>query len=201
MWAGLQELCPGIDARRLSLEISPREQFELPLFETVALAVLLRYVSPRTIFEVGTFKGRTTCLMADQTPEQTRVYTLDLPPQRMVAGGYFPEARTELIGEDLRQHVAHGKVTQLYGDSQTFDFSPYAGRVDLVFIDGDYRYDAVKHDTAEALRMLTPGGVIVWDDCHPSVPGVVQCVEEFAQSRPVYRISRTRFAVYRSEAQ
>ena len=57
------------------------------------------------------------------------------------------------------------QITQLYGDSAAFDFSPYEGKMDVVFVDGAHSAAYVKSDTEVALRLLKPeGGLILWHD-------------------------------------
>ena len=38
-------------------------------------------------------------------------------------------------------------------------------RFDFIFIDGDHRYEGVKHDIAQAKRLIKPGGTICGHDC------------------------------------
>ena len=196
----LHELCPGIESLELPLTVSFPEGYELPTNEYVCLAGLIGYLKPGKVFEIGTYKGRTTRLIAELTPERCQIYTLDLPPRLMVSGAYFSEERPELIGEEFRNHPLRTKIIQLHGDSRSFDFRPFYGQMNFIFVDGDHSYEVVKRDTAQALRMVKSGGVIVWDDYFPgSTPGVVRCVNELAGTKPIHRISGTRFAYYRAK--
>ena len=43
------------------------------------------------------------------------------------------------------------------------------GQAGLIFVDGGHDEDTCRHDTALALRLVAPGGVIVWDDYTPSL--------------------------------
>jgi hypothetical protein len=58
------------------------------------------------------------------------------------------------------------KVTQLLGDSATFDYSPYVQQgVDFVFVDGSHSYEYARSDSLVAIEMLRGGhGTIVWHD-------------------------------------
>ena len=56
------------------------------------------------------------------------------------------------------------KICQLFGNSITFDYSPYENAIDLVVVDADHSYDFVRPDTESAFRLLRPGGTILWDD-------------------------------------
>ena len=63
--------------------------------------------------------------------------------------------------------------------------------MDLVFVDGDHSYEAVKNDSEKALRMLAPGGIILWHDFAAKTPGIVRYMKEFSQQRPVFRLKHT----------
>src|SRR5208282_5304838 len=46
-----------------------------------------------------------------------------------------------------------------------FDESPYAGRMDFVFVDGAHSADYVRNDSEKGWRMLREGGIMAWHDC------------------------------------
>jgi hypothetical protein len=72
--------------------------------------------------------------------------------------------RRSSTGADYAGKDVAYKIHQLFGDSLTFDFSPYFSQADLVFVDGGHRYEVVSSDSANALRLVRPGGVVVWHD-------------------------------------
>ena len=83
------------------------------------------------------------------------------------------------------------KVTQLFGDSATFDFAPYFGTIDLVFVDGSHAYDYVLNDTEIALRLLRDGhGVILWHD-YTAWVGVTEALNELNQRNPALKKMRS----------
>jgi len=164
-----------------------------------ALGVLL---DCRTIFEFGTYRGDTTWLLAHNLPK-ARVYTLDLPGPEAV-----PSARLELTdaaeyfgtwdrGVRFRGTPEADRITKLSGDSATFDFSPYAGAMDLVYVDASHSYSYVKSDTEAAFGMLSVSGTIVWDD-YTYYPGIYAYLNELAPTleHPIFHILGTRLAVY-----
>src|SRR5207249_2287328 len=79
----------------------------------------------------------------------------------------------------------------------TFDYTPYAGRMDVVFVDGAHSYNYVVNDTERALEMLAPGGTVAWDD-YPAVPGVYRHLNELAArlDGPLYHVYGTRLVLY-----
>merc|ERR1711920_1091591 len=54
--------------------------------------------------------------------------------------------------------------------------------LDLVFIDADHRFEAVRDDINAWWPTLRPGGVLVGHDFHLIFPGVVDAVFKFAVS-------------------
>lgn len=138
--------------------------------ELLALCSLVSQVRARAIFEIGTYDGRTTLAMARNLDSGGHVYTLNLPPD-------WEDAHPGLASEDtaLAKRVKSGErflgtpeaasITQLWGDSKTFDYAPYRGRMDLIFIDGAHSAGYVEADTLTALSLVRPeGGLIVWHD-------------------------------------
>ena len=72
---------------------------------------------------------------------------------------------------------AAARITQLFGDSATYDWSPHHGRAGLVFVDGSHAYDYVRADSETALRLVQPGGVVMWHD-YGVWEGVTRALEE-----------------------
>jgi predicted O-methyltransferase YrrM len=169
------------------------------------LALLAKVLAPKTVFEIGTLHGYTGLLFALNTPLETTVYTLDLPPDASVA----PALSTTVVDNAhivsharatrylYETHPAGSKVKQLYGDSARFDFSPYRGEVDLFFVDGAHSYDYVRSDTLQAFSCVHGGGVIAWHDYGRwGVNGVSRWLHELARSgREIYRLPGSSLAV------
>ncbi|HSG98734.1 MAG TPA: class I SAM-dependent methyltransferase, partial [candidate division Zixibacteria bacterium] len=92
------------------------------------------------------------------------------------------------------------KITQLYGNSQTYDFSEFYAAMDLVFIDGAHHYDAVVNDTNNALKMIRPGGVIVWHDFanYGDYNDVTRAALDTIGADAIVQLERTQLAIYRA---
>ena len=187
----LNDLLPGIDSVQVTApatEIFRPRDMVVPLTELMTLAAICRYRQPREVFEFGTHTGSSTLVMAINVPDQTGITTLDFE-------------QSEMIGSAFRNTEYSSRIHQIYGDSRTFDYTPFLGKVDFVYIDADHTYDGVKSDTEKAFKLLRPGGVIVWDDYrwadyHVECVGVTLFLNEFQTSRPVFNIAGTRFAIY-----
>jgi predicted O-methyltransferase YrrM len=198
--AVLQELFPGIDELTISMRHEVRER-ALMYAEAYVLSLITAFTRPRRIFEIGTATGQSTLLMARQAPDAV-IETLDLGsalPALGVQADEPPWADVDAIGAAFRGTEHDARITQHLGDSATFDYEPFAGAIDLVFVDGAHTYDYVRSDSQNALHVLAPGGVIIWDDCNYQNPGVSKALHELqAAGTKVYRVHGTRFAVHRS---
>ncbi len=143
----------------------------ISLLEAVAIAKLVQMRKPSRVFEIGTFDGRTTLNIGANAPPESLIYTLDLS-REMIDKTKLPTAVDDKQFIDksfsgsryLGTRYERG-IVQLYGDSATFDFSPFLNQIDFVFIDGSHSFDYVTNDSNVALRLLRDGkGVILWHD-------------------------------------
>lgn len=175
------------------------------LMELVILGALVRLKDARAMFEIGTFDGRTTLNLAVNAPGDARIYTLDLPPDNAAETQLpiDPDDRRYIdkpaTGARFLQAPESARITQLYGDSATFEYSPYNGRMDLVFVDGSHSYEYVLHDSRCALELLRDrGGTILWHD-YGTWLGVTRALNELHLADPRYkglrRIQGTALAI------
>lgn len=139
--------------------------------ELITICRMMRSIQPAKLFEIGTFDGRTTLNMAVNAAPGAVVHTLDLPRSEIPTAASRIHAH-EIVyadkpqsGQRFRGTDAEPSIVQLYGDSGTFDFTPFYGAIDFVFIDASHTFDYVVNDSLHAVRMLNPeGGTIVWHD-------------------------------------
>jgi predicted O-methyltransferase YrrM len=142
------------------------------------------------VVEIGTFDGRTTLNLAVNAP-QARVVTLDLPPdegalhalahgERQYVDKPQPGARFRACGPAWQG--AARRITQLLGDSATFDWAPYEGRAGLVFVDGSHAYAYVREDSEAAMRLVAKGGLVLWHD-YGRWEGVSRALDELEAER------------------
>jgi predicted O-methyltransferase YrrM len=165
------------------------------LADLVALCILCRATRPRTVFEIGTLNGYSALHLALNSPDDATVYTLDLPtgaPRPSLKVTLSDVAHADRGAATTRYWFsgteAEPRIRTLHGDSATFDFSPWHGKVDLFFIDGAHSYEYVRSDTENALRCVRPGGAIAWHDFgRRGVNGVGRYLRELAaQGRRIY---------------
>jgi predicted O-methyltransferase YrrM len=173
-----------------------RHGWSLGLAEQLVLQILIKARKCQTVFEIGTFNGGTTRMIADTLPRDGQVWTLDLPPSQ------FDETQSPVgldsnsLGYAYHDSPAAAKVTQLLADSLSFDFTPYEDAIDLVLIDGGHGWEHGLSDTRAALHMIRRGGVILWDDFEPYWHGLVGGICKAMGDRKFGRLAGTSFAVH-----
>lgn len=175
--------------------------------EAWMLAVLAR--DARRMFEFGTCTGKTAYLWARNSGPDAEVITVTLAP------GHVTDYRREASDEPqdvefaLRESThtdflytgsaVAPKVRQLFADSKALDVSSWRASCDLVFVDGSHAYSYVVSDSAKALELVTPGGLVLWHDyAGPRhAPGVYRALNELAQRLPLVRLEGTTLVAYR----
>ncbi|HVR30961.1 MAG TPA: class I SAM-dependent methyltransferase [Thermoanaerobaculia bacterium] len=172
--------------------------------EMAYLAVVTRLLQPRTIFEIGTFTGLTTCAFAINAPPDARVITLDLPPDfstQQLGTSEFIDSDKGLVEERslglyLRRFGLEGRCTQLLCDSMAFDPAPYLGVVELGFIDGAHALPFVVNDTEKMAAMLTDRGLVFWHDYGGmgEFGPLTAYLEGLSKRAPLYRVPFTSLA-------
>ena len=149
-------------------------------------------------FEIGSWRGESVANVAGVASE---CISLSLSDEEMRQAGWNDRylATAKVFSRHLKNvvHIGH--------NSRTFDYTPYVGTCDLVFVDGDHSYDGVRADSAHAFRLLRDErSVIVWHDYMRTSPedilwGVVAGMLDGApkDARPhLYHVSNTLCAVY-----
>ena len=145
------------------------------------------------ILELGSWKGRSTAALAEGLKDG-QIICID------TWRGSDNERVQDIAKKDgdpiwvefshnHAQNLATGKVKALR--MTTLQGLAHLARVDckfdLIFIDADHRYEAVKADIAEALKILAPGGVLCGHDYGwgGNLGFVKQAVDEVGGGRPV----------------
>ena len=176
-----------------------KRRSDFPGFRDDYLAVhsLIREYQPRRFLEIGTSVGSGTNVICKAvglraglfrkfSPREKCVLSIDVPP------GTDP---TQIYPDEEDGHPAragarcHFPYVQLYGDSTTFDFSPFYP-IDGWFIDGKHNYEYARKDTLQALK--SDPQLIIWHDMQ--IDGVSEAVSDVMSGAPydVARVSGTR---------
>jgi predicted O-methyltransferase YrrM len=162
------------------------------LEELVVLIAAVAQRKPERIFEFGTFDGRSTLNLAANAGPEAKVWTLDLPQTHLADARFVIDSREakyvqkSVSGSRFANTPEATKITQLLGDSATFDYDPYVGKMDFVFVDASHTYEYVMNDSRKALSLIGPrDGVIFWHD-YSAWDGVTRALNELYNGAPPF---------------
>ena len=196
----IDEIFPGCESFPITLVDYKYEYGTMPVHELMTLCRMIRYKRPRVAFEIGTYHGGTTLQIASHS--EAEVYTLDMPPRghpnyvRPQVRDRESDVYPDQPGIRFHQTPYKNRIHQLFGDSLSFNFRPYWGKVDLVFIDGSHHNEFVLSDSHNALKMISPQGIVVWHDYASYAPGVVGVLEKLAKIIPLKHVAGTSLVVH-----
>ena len=151
------------------------------------LAKIAKCLRPKRVLEIGSFRGFTTKLLAEHTGPDARIVAFDHDPRH---------------GAAYRETPLAAKVERRVGVVEAAGFAGDARQsYDLIFIDADHTYGAVKHDTEVMLPLLAPDGIMVWHDYanwgrFSKSNGVPEALHELAETLPVVAIGGSWLAAY-----
>ncbi len=172
-----------------------RGRWSLGAAERLVLQALVIGRDVRTAFEIGTYNGGTTALIAEAMAADGRVVTLDLPARTFDRTQSPEDLDGDRVGEIWRASPAADRVEQLRCDSLRFDPTPWEGTCDLVLVDGAHDLEHGRQDTRTALRLVRPGGIVLWDDFTPYWTGLVRGIVDGVDGGPLARLAGTDLGV------
>ena len=114
------------------------------------LKTLLAVQKPKVILEVGTAIGFSALLMAEYSPSDTRITTIEKY-----------EKRIPIAKENFRRAGREDQITLLEGDAAEI-LTGLTGSYDFIFMDaakGQYI-----HFLPDVFRLLAPGGILLSDN-------------------------------------
>ncbi|MEA3463010.1 MAG: class I SAM-dependent methyltransferase [Bacteroidota bacterium] len=168
--------------------------------DMMLLAGLAEGIENCAYFEIGTWRGESVATIA---PRAASCYTLCLSDADMLKRGMHP-----LTIESHRQFSRDlENVTQLRGDSRSFNYKQLNKKFDLIYIDGDHHYDVVKSDTENIFRHLVhEKSIVVWHDYgfHPDqvryevMSAILDGVGPERADR-IYHVAHTKSAIFTGE--
>lgn len=164
-------------------------------YDRVIYENLVKRIPSRSMMvEVGSFRGKSICSIADIIKEkQLQVFSVDIF-DKIDSPGYVElgvEQKRKGMAEDCRKNLeAFGlldSVKMVIASSLSCAkfMEEAAIKPHLVFIDADHSYEAVKMDIAAWFPLLEYGGILCGHDYGAQWPGVVKAVDERFPERMV----------------
>ncbi len=159
----------------------------------------------QTIVEIGSFRGRSTIVLASAAPEGVRVVAIDphagndRGPQEIE--GFAAEAADDnaVFNANLAVAGVAERVTHIR------EFSDRAhtavdGEVQVLYIDGAHRYAPARADICDWGRRVSPGGTLLIHDAFSSVGVTLAIARELALGTTFRYVGRSRSLVeYRAD--
>jgi predicted O-methyltransferase YrrM len=129
----------------------------LRLDEAAYLYRLVRRIEPRTIVEIGRFRGGSTLLLASALHGGT-LHSYDIPTRQGRSGAELDDQLSAALqrfglAERVQLHVADSRTAPLPDTP-----------IELLFVDGDHSEEGVRADVNRWSRQLAPGGHLVLHD-------------------------------------
>ena len=135
--------------------------------ELVILARVTKTLAPRAIFEMGSYDGLTTAVFLLNAPPDSKVYSLDLPPQA-VANEEDLASDKDLVSARhlgaIPKAIGLNHYTQILCDTMEFDPTPFSNTVELGLVDAAHDVKHVRNDTIKMATMMTDDGMVFWHD-------------------------------------
>lgn len=152
--------------------------------------------------EIGTWRGESIANVADV--KKSQCISVNLSPEQIIEKG-FPEKYAHEHGCLIRDRE---NIKTYYADSLKFDFSSLRKKFDLIFVDGDHTYHAVKSDTQNVFKLLKDdSSIIIWHDYgfDPVTPrhSVIAAILDglpTEEHKHLYHVSNTLCAIYTKDA-
>ena len=162
------------------------------------------------IFEFGTCSGKTTYLMALNSPENSEIHTItlssdmtkNLSKDKLDNKISFRNILHESIYDKFlfSGSEVENKITVIFENSLNFNQSSYKN-FDLIFIDGGHTYSVVKNDSEKSFNMINRNGFIFWHDYVPgkeSAKDVVKYLHEISKEKEIYHIKNTTLCFFKN---
>ena len=172
----INKIFPGITEVKVAPASSPKYG-EMNESETWLLEHIVAWQQPKVMVDIGTLYGRSTNIMGKNSPENTRILTVDLPHEarQEYAPPYstdipFVEPDTERIGERFKGSIEREKITQVLQNAtspafkKTLDDFLAGETIDFALIDAAHDYGTTKKLFELVYSRLSPGGTILSDD-------------------------------------
>ena len=178
-----------------------------PFFRT-----LIDEVKPKTIFEVGAWKGQSTINMAKHIKEQNLdcvIYSIDTwlgavefwelgdDSRNLHLKNGYPQVYYQFLS-----NIVHNGVQDYVIPSPTTStiaaryFAKKNMKADLIYIDGSHEEDDVYMDLKYYYPLLSEKGKIFGDDYNKNWPGLKKDVDKFAKEKSLTIKTKDRFWYY-----
>ena len=163
----------------------------------------------KNIFEFGTCSGKTTTLMALNSPNDSKIITLTLNSNQaknlsLDRQDNKVSIRNIINESNYNKFIFSGKeyekkISVMFMDSRKLNVDEYLNKFDLIFIDGGHTYSIIENDSIKAFKMIKAGGIILWHDYVPgktSDKDVVKYLNKISKDKKIFHIENTSLCYF-----
>ena len=163
----------------------------------------------KNIFEFGTCSGKTTTLMALNSPNDSKIITLTLDSNQAKNLNLDKQdnkvsIRNIINESNYNKFIFSGKeyekkISVMFMDSRKLNTDEYLNKFDLIFIDGGHTYSIIENDSIKAFKMIKMGGIILWHDYVPgktSDKDVVKYLNKISKDKKIFHIENTSLCYF-----
>lgn len=180
-----RDAIPDFERSDVRIRQCPLGPWSTPLIDVfVIIKAALGFRSKR-ILELGSYRGDTARLIAENTPNDVTLCTVD------VTDDHGASYRDSDVAKRIRRKV--GRISSaLFDPGEKFDF---------IFVDANHDVTSVINDTEVAFSVLANPGVILWHDYRQDsyfhgMCGVPEALDHFSRTHAIYAIQGTMLAIY-----
>ena len=163
----------------------------------------------KNIFEFGTCSGKTTTLMALNSPNDAKIITLTLNSNQaknldLDESDNKVSIRNIINESNYEKFIFSGKdcekkISVMFMDSRELIIDKYLNTFDLIFIDGGHTYSIIKNDSDKAFKMVKKGGIVLWHDYVPgktSDKDIVKYLNKISKDKKIFHIENTSLCYF-----
>jgi predicted O-methyltransferase YrrM len=170
---------------------------ERRLRDAESLGVIARNIDCKRILEIGTSDGKGTVLLAANAPA-AEIYTINIPLEeieRGEGGSHITHGLTEeQIGKFYKERQLKN-IHQIFAN--TANWVPDLNDIDLAFIDGCHDKEFVINDTVKIMKVMRPGGFIIWHDFNPKLISNYKWIREVSEGiNELYKMKVLKNRIY-----
>jgi len=180
-----RDVIPKFEDSEVRIRQCPIGAWSTPLIDVFVLLKAAQGFGSERILELGSFRGYTARLLAENTPPNTSITAVDIDPRHGAAYRGLP------VEKKIIRKI--GAITgELFTPEEEFDF---------IFVDANHDFQSAVNDTKVALDHLADHGVVLWHDYHHrsyfhGMSGVPEALQLFARERPIAALKGTTLALY-----
>lgn len=179
------EVIPRFAQTKITIQQCPIGTWSTPLIDVFVLLKAAQGFDSRRILELGSYRGDTARLLAENTSSETTICAVDVDPRH---------------GASYRDLPVANRIRRKVGAISESLFEPDE-KYDLIFVDANHDFDSVVNDTQIAFAHLAEAGVVLWHDYHHEsyfhgMAGVPEALKIFASQRPIVAIRGTHLAMH-----